>query len=374
MAERSSRIGSLDIVRGIVMVLMAIDHVRVYAGVPAGGAAPSIFFTRWVTNFCAPVFVMFAGTGAYFYGKAAASRAALVRFLASRGILLVVLELTLVRFTWTFNFNWSNFTLAGVIWMLGWCMLLLGAVVATGLSAKAIGFIGVAIVIVQQAFGLVHGSWWQFIYPSGAGSPFGIAVLYVIVPWVGVMMAGYGFGEIMSKDAAARRTWCLRIGLTMTAVFLAIATVVAIVNVPSGANARVLPLWARILSQNKYPASQLFLMMTLGPAITLLPLVEHASGRIAGIFRTFGRVPLFYYLLHIPAIHVAALIMAWIRGDGMHYQWYATAPFASVPAANRWSLGQLYLVWAVVVSSLYGVCAWYANAKAAKRAAWMSYI
>lgn len=356
------------------MVIMAIDHVRVYAGVPAGGSTPALFFTRWITHFCAPVFVMFAGTGAYFHGKALGDGRALGRFLATRGLLLVALELTLIRFTWTFNLDWSHFMLAGVIWMIGWCMVLLAAIVATGLGARVIGYAGLAIVFAQQLFGLVPGKALGFIYPNGPGNIYGISVLYVIVPWIGVMMAGYGFGEIMAADRATRRKWCLRIGLISTLLFLIVGGVLAAVNTPTGDAARVPPFWIRLLAQNKYPASQLFLMMTLGPAIALLPFLEGATGRVAGVFRTFGRVPMVYYLLHIPAIHVAALIMAAIRGDGIHHEWYSTAPYASVPAANRWTLGQLYLVWAIVVACLYVPCAWYAKTKAATRAKWMSFV
>ena len=121
-----SRVRAVDIARGLVMVLMAIDHVRVYAGVPAGGPAPAIFFTRWVTHFCAPGFVFFAGTSAFLRGSRAAGTAELSRYLLTRGLLIVLLELTVIRASWTFGVDYSQFILAGVIWMLGWCMVLLG--------------------------------------------------------------------------------------------------------------------------------------------------------------------------------------------------------------------------------------------------------
>jgi uncharacterized membrane protein len=120
MDEKPSRIQSIDIVRGAVMVLMAIDHVRVYSGLPAGGPAPGIFFTRWVTHFCASAFAFLAGAGAHLYGKKLADAGALARYLVTRGLLLVLLELTVIRLSWTFNFDYAHFTLAGVIWMLGW--------------------------------------------------------------------------------------------------------------------------------------------------------------------------------------------------------------------------------------------------------------
>ena len=135
------------------------------------------------------------------------------------------------------------------------------------------------------------------------------------------------------------------------------------------------PFLFRILAQNKYPASQLFLLMTLGPTIALLPLADRARGWLARVFETFGRVPMFYYLLHIPAIHLATLSMAWLRGDGIHHEWYRAAPFAQVPPSARWSLGELYLVFLVVVVALYFPCAWYARLKTrTPRSRWLSYI
>src|ERR1700741_3759948 len=136
-ATTSARIQSVDVVRGIVMVLMAIDHVRVYSGMPAGGPEAGIFFTRWITHFCAPAFVFFAGTGAFLHAQKLNDKAALSKFLVTRGLLLVLLELTLIRFCWTFNIDYAAFTLAGVIWMLGWCMVLLALFVR--LQAKTIG-------------------------------------------------------------------------------------------------------------------------------------------------------------------------------------------------------------------------------------------
>src|SRR5260221_5117498 len=136
----TSRVASLDLMRGIVMVLMAIDHVRVYSGLPAGGPTPGIFFTRWVTHFCAPAFVFLAGTGAFLQGRKLADKRSLARYLITRGLILVVLELTVIRLAWTFNFDYAHFTLAGVIWMLGWCMVLLAGMI--WLPTWAIGTIG----------------------------------------------------------------------------------------------------------------------------------------------------------------------------------------------------------------------------------------
>ena len=380
----TSRIRSLDLVRGAACVLMAIDHVRVYSGLPAGGPSPAIFFTRWITHFVAPTFCLLAGTGAYLLGRRLNDSRALAKFLATRGLLLVVLELTVIRFLWSFNPNLSAFSLAGVIWMLGWCMLLLAACVR--LPARIVGLSGVAIVLLQQLFSLVprvlpepartgFNAVWAFIYPSGSDALFGVNVLYVLVPWIGVMMAGYGFGVIMARDDDTRRRTVLRIGLGMTGAFFLFATALTIATRGRGTDGDIAPFWMQMLNQQKYPASQLFLLMTLGPMITLLAAVDGARGWWSRALVTFGRVPMFYYLAHILVIHVAALLVNVIRTGSAHGEWYLTAPYTSVPADQRWSLGLLYLVVAIVVAGvLYPACQWYAGVKARHPGGWMQYL
>jgi uncharacterized membrane protein len=372
-----ARIAALDLVRGVVMILMAIDHVRVYSGVPAGGPTPGIFFTRWVTHFCAPVFVFLAGTGAFFLGQKLENNKALARYLVTRGLLLVALELTILHVAWTFTFDFTHL-LAGVIWMLGWCMVLMAALVQ--LPAPTVGIIGLALIFGQNLLTPLAGmmpqatQWfWQFLYLGGevkVGAT-SISILYVIVPWIGVMAAGYGFGALMALEPAKRRQWCLRIGLTATALFLVIAgALVATRPAPNGAPPAIL----RLLNQQKYPASALFLMMTLGPAITLIPLADRAKGWLAGAVTTFGRVPMFYYLLHIPLIHATALVVWFLRDGSAGSARFNAAPYVSIPPNERWSLGLLYLVFAVVVAILYVPCRWYAQRKARQPARWMQYI
>jgi uncharacterized membrane protein len=366
--------------RGIVMVLMAIDHVRVYSGVPPGGDTAGVFFTRWITHFCAPAFVFLAGSGAFLHGRKLGDRGALARFLVTRGLMLVVLELTLIRFTWTFNVAYDQFVLAGVIWMLGWCMVLLAGLVR--FSPKAVGITGVAIILLQQLFSFVPrafpesirpavGTVWEFFYPAGLDGAPGIAILYVLIPWIGVMAAGYGFGALMLRAPEERRRLCLRIGLSATALYLVVAGV-ATALLPAGDDAP--PALFRMLNQNKYPASQLFLLMTLGPMIALLPAAERMHGWFGNALAVFGRVPMFYYLLHIPLIHVSALLVTQVREGAMHPEWYATAPFTSVPEEARWGLGLLYLVFVIDVVILYFPCRWYAGYKARKRTGWVTYV
>ena len=380
VAEQGERIRSIDIVRGVIMVLMAIDHVRVYSGLPAGGATAGIFFTRWITHFCAPGFVFLAGTAAFLHGRRLGNPGALSRYLLTRGLVLVVLELTLIRFSWTFNVAYDQFVLAGVIWMLGWCMVILAGLVR--MRARTVGLLGVGIVCLQQLFGLVprllpagarpaFGRGWEFIYPAGLDGAAGIEVLYVIVPWIGVMAAGYGFGAIMLRDRDERNRLCLRIGLGATAAFAVLAVVSALVQ-GGGDDAR--PLLFRILDQRKYPASQLFLLMTLGPIIALVPAAERARGMVARAFDVVGRVPLFFYLLHIPLIHSTALIVNRMRTGATQSEFYGTAPYTFLPDEMRWSLGLLYFVFAVDVLLLLGACYWYADVKRKRAGSWLKYI
>lgn len=377
---RAGRIMGLDVMRGLVMVLMALDHVRVYSGIPAGGPNPGIFFTRWVTHFCAPAFVFFAGTAAFLHGRKLDSKRALARYLVTRGFILVVLELTVIRFSWTFNFDYAHWVLAGVIWMLGWCMILLSGLI--WLPTWAIGMLGLVTIAFQQVFSLVPralpeslrnsvGWIWEFFYPAGLDNSSGIAILYVLLPWIGVMAIGYAFGAIMIRDTVERRRICLRIGLCATALFLVAGVVTVILRqAPAGAP----PALFRLLNQEKYPPSQLFLLMTLGPTIALLPLAERARGWFAGVLTTFGRVPLFYYLLHIPVIHLAALLVWYLREGNVHSEYFASAPFVSVPAEHRWGLPLLYLVFVTVVALLYFPCRWFAGVKARSQRGWLRYL
>jgi uncharacterized membrane protein len=379
LAPGRPRIQSIDVLRGIIMVLMAIDHVRVYSGVPAGGPTLGVFFTRWITHFCAPGFVFLAGTSAYLYGQSiGGDKRALARYLVSRGALLVVLELTLVKLGWTFTLNYG-FTLAGVIWMLGWCMILMGGLVF--LPTKWIGVIGVVLIFAQQifnpVFGAVRGALGpggivlDFLYLGNQSDTDPIAILYVIIPWIGVMAAGYAFGAIMTKPPEERKKLCYWIGGGAFAAFLVLATVGAAL----GGGREDAPFIVRMLNQQKYPASQLFLMMTLGPTILLVPFFERVRGWMTDVLATFGRVPFFYYLLHIPLIHALALIVMRVKfGDAFNAAAYATAPYARVPQSQRWSLLLLYVVFLIAVALLYPACRWYAGFKARRRDVWLKYI
>lgn len=365
------RIASIDIIRGGVMVLMAIDHVRVFAGVPTNGPPP-VFFTRWVTHFCAPAFIFLAGTAAYLYGEKAGSRTALAKFLLIRGLWLVLLELTLLRFGWTFNFDYANFTFAGVIWVIGWSMVGMSALIF--LPVRAVGAIGLFIILFHNALGgLLSGgdsptALQAVLYAGGDFTlgPLHFVVLYVLLPWLGVMAAGYAFGAVMRQSPETRRRICITIGIVSIVLFILLRTT-GVYGDPREWSSENGPLG--FLNPAKYPPSLQFLLMTLGPTILLIPFLENVRSKVSDWLRVFGQVPFFFYVLHIPLIHLTALLISLVRTPGSTGWLIANHPMMppEVPPGYRWSLTLLYLVWATVVMILYFACRWYARVKASSK-------
>ena len=390
--QADRRIHSVDVARGVAMVLMAIDHVRVFAGVPPGGPRPAVFFTRWITNFVAPAFAFLAGTSAYLLGRRLDDRRALSRYLVTRGLILVLLELTVIRVAWTFNFDFGHYLLAGVIWMLGWCMVLLAALI--WLPTPAIGAFGVAVIVFHNLMDFLPASvggalqesslaWlWQILYfggpiQLGQDGPT-LMVLYSIIPWIGVVAAGYAFGAVLTLDTARRNKICVTLGVSAIVLFLLLRGI-DVYGDPRHWRATgpvQAPTLLRFINTSKYPASLQFLLMTLGPMILLLPLADRARGKIGEIFAVFGRVPMFYYLLHIPVIHLAAVIVSIAREGRVNPWLFANHPTMNPPAPEgyMWSLGLLYGVFVIVVALLYFPCRWYARRKATNPAPWMRYI
>lgn len=375
-----SRVASIDLIRGAVMVLMAIDHVRVYSGLPAGGPTAGIFFTRWITHFVAPAFIFLAGTSAFFYGR---KHSDLSRFLLIRGIWLIFLELTVIRVAWTFNFDFSHYLLAGVIWVIGWCMIIMAAMVH--MRPRNVSITGIAIIVLHNAImgPLMHllplGESWKVLYLGFFEGPLSgtpLVVLYSIIPWIGVMAAGYGFGEILMLEPARRNRLCARIGLGAAALFLVLRGFNLYGDPQPWSAAGRMPAVLSFLNTTKYPASLSFLLMTLGPTIALIPLLERGRGRVAQWLTVFGRVPFVYYVLHIPLIHALALVVSTIRLGEVSPWLFANHPMGAppVPDGYTWSLGLLYVVWAIAVVMLYFPCRWYAELKARRQDWWLKYL
>jgi len=379
------RVASVDVARGIVMVLMAIDHVRVYAGVPAGGPTPGVFFTRWVTHFCAPAFVFLAGASVFLHRERAGTEG-LTRWLLVRGALLIALELTLVRLAWTFNLGFDRYLLAGVLWMIGWCLILM--VPLARLPSGPLAALGIAVIAGHHLIArlpeatvdaaLSGGLGWllRILYFGGpVGERPTLWVLYSLVPWIGVMAAGCAFGSVLRLTPERRNRACLAIGAAAVALFVLLRAPELYGDRPWRAN-ESLPSWLSFLNTTKYPASLQFLLMTLGPLIAALPLLERATGPLGRALATFGRVPFGFYLMHIPLVHLLALAVALVRTPtavGWLFHDHPLRP-GPVPDGYVWSLGLLYAVTALAVALLYPPCAWLAREKARRRHAWLSYL
>ena len=380
----SARVRSIDVLRGLVMVLMAIDHVRVYSGLPAGGPEPALFFTRWVAHFCAPAFVFLAGSSAYLVGR---KHPGLTRFLLVRGAWLILLELTFLRLAWTFNADFAGYLMLGVIWVIGCSMILMAALVK--LPAPAVGALGVALIAAHNlldphlADGTVS-SLWKLLYIGFRAGPIrltdggpDVMVLYTIVPWLGVMAAGYGFAALLTLEPRRRDRLCLAIGPGAILLFILLRATGAYGDPrPLDAAHPAMPALLAFLDTTKYPASLLFLLMTLGPIIAAIPLAERARGLAGDWLVVFGRVPFFFYLLHIPLIHALALAVSAIRLGEVSPWLFANHPMGNSPPPDgyTWELWLLYAVWAVALALLYPACRWFAALKARRNEWWLRYL
>jgi uncharacterized membrane protein len=393
----TARITSVDLVRGLAMVIMAIDHVRVYSGLPAGGPTAGIFFTRWITHFCAPAFIFLAGTSIAFYAR---RHTDVSRYLVVRGAWLIFLELTVLRLSWTFNLDFAHYEMAGVLWVIGCCMILMAALVK--LPVAITGALGVLIIAAHNLMdphlqSLLQGidsnrlsGLWKILYIGFYAGPvqFGsdgpsLMVLYSLIPWIGVMAAGYAFSKVLQLEPRQRRQVCLAIGLGAIALFLVLRGFNLYGDprpwhaASQAQNGRPpMPGILSFLNCTKYPASLNFLLMTLGPIIALLPFLETARGAMARTLVIFGRVPFFFYVLHIPLIHALALIVSRIRLGFVSPWLFANHPMGNPepPDGYTWTLPLLYLCWAIAILILYFACRWFSALKSRRSEWWLKYL
>lgn len=378
-----SRINSIDLLRGLVMVVMALDHVRDFFGAGGGNVRDigdaGLFLTRWVTHFCAPTFILLAGVSAYLYGARGHSTRDTSRFLLTRGLFLILLELTLVRVAWRFNYDLSIFVFQ-VIWVLGAAMVVLALLVH--LPRWAIAAIGLAMVAGHNLLDGIRaedlgsaGFAWAFLHQPALLRVAGVGVypFYSLLPWVGVMALGYALGPIMRRERGQRRRWLLSLGAGISVGFVLLRAT-NLYGDPTAWTSydNVVSTVLSFINCEKYPPSLLYLMMTLGPMLMLLAVFEQARGRVADSIITIGRVPLLYYVAHLYLIHaLAVLYAAVIVGDSAWL--FAGAPLRK-PAGYGLPLGGLYVVWLLVVVSLYPVCRWFADLKQRRREWWWSYL
>jgi uncharacterized membrane protein len=381
-----ARLESIDVLRGVIMILMALDHTRDFFGIPGqnptdlANATAALFLTRWITYFCAPVFFLLTGTGSYLSLRRRSKRE-LSWFLLTRGLWLIFLEIVVARcLAYQFNVDY-RMTMLLVLWALGWAMIVLAALVY--LPAPVVAAFGIVLIAGHNLFDGVRSAspLWSILHVPGfvLNTPEHVVfVAYPLIPWIGVTAVGYGLGQVYSWDAERRRVWLLRSGVALSLAFLVIR-VLNLYGDPSR--------WARqksalftvlsFLSTTKYPPSLLFLLMTLGPALIFLGVVDRRTPGALRLALVIGKVPLFFYLLHFALIHLLAVITCSVRFGSAHWMFespdLAHYPFSPPPGWGS-SLPVVYLVWAFVVVAMYPLCRWFAALKARRSEAWLSYL
>jgi uncharacterized membrane protein len=392
------RINSIDILRGIVMVVMALDHVRdffsavKYEPTDLAHASTVLFFTRWVTHFCAPVFIFLSGTSAFLSMKLPPSaegdnggqrRSALKTQswrLLTRGLWLVVLEVTIVRLGWAFDVDYSLVILQ-VIWAIGISMVVLSGLI--WLPRPLMLLIGLAMIFghdMMDGFDPGAGTQllWHLLHQQGMlhyGQGNTLFVIYPLIPWIGVMAVGYCFGALYKMKAGERKKWLYGIGIGAMALFVILRLANGYGD-PSAWHTQA-AWWRTVLSfinVSKYPPSLLYLLMTLGPAITALAVMEsgekesgvrRAMSGVGNIFIVYGRVPMFYYVLHIYLIHAMAIASGYLFRPG--------EPIG-IFSHPGYSLTVVYGVWLLAVAMLYFPCRWFMHIKKSHQKWWLSYL
>ena len=390
-----TRLQSIDILRGAIMIIMALDHVRDYVSRDAQHFRPddltqttaALFFTRWITHFCAPVFMLLAGAGAFLWQQRGRTKGELSRFLITRGLWLIFLDLTFVRcFGFFFTFDYGVIVLL-VIWALGASMIALAALIY--LPQRLLLAVSLLMIFLHDLTDGVRagqfGGWawlWDILHQQGA-FPLGghtMVTAYPLVPWIGVMSAGYCFGQLFLLEADHRRRILLRLGTAITLAFV----LVRAINIygdprPWTAQKSTVFTVLSFLNCAKYPPSLDYLLMTLGPAILVLGLIEHVRVGPSNPLLVFGRVPMFYYVLHLPLIHAVAALIAGIQFHDLAFLFKHPLPTAggdpkTFPADYGFGLPGVYLAWFLIVVALYFPCRWYADLKQRRRDAWLSYL
>ena len=392
--RRAYRLSSIDILRGLVIALMALDHVRDFVMTAAvqdptadPGASPLLFATRWITHFCAPTFVFLAGTSA---GLMAARKTPmeLAYFLLTRGLWLIVLEVLIISTAWTFaptgveGFGGRIYVALQVIWAIGASMIVLAG--AQFLGRHACLAIGVAILLGHN---LLDPFWpaasttastaplWaalhsRQLYEAGA---FRIFFSYPLLPWIGVMLLGFGAAGLFELPEKRRNQWLVRIGLGLIIAFVLIRALVEYGD-PQPWNSESTSISASIMSflgTTKYPPSLLYILMTLGPAAIACAYVDRLYGPLRNALETFGRAPLAFYIAHLYLIHAVAILLGVAQGFDApqfltHYRFF--------PNGFGVGLSGVYLIWIAVVAILYPLCRWVAAVKARRKDWWLSYV
>jgi uncharacterized membrane protein len=379
------RLPSIDRMRGLVILLMALDHVRDFFNADAlhfdptdlTRTYPALFLTRFVTHICAPTFVFLAGSSAFLLGAKLGDRRVLARFLLTRGAWLILLDLLIVSPVWVLEPGWFDL---GVLWAIGFDMILLAGLVF--LPPHAVPIAGLLIVFGHNLLDPLHasefgslGPLWTLLFEPGP-LPFGLkgGVSYPVLPWFGIMALGYGMGYVFLEPAAQRTRQLNFLGLSAIALFL----LLRLANLygdprPWSVQGDGVMTALSMLNVTKYPPSLLYVLVTLGPMFLLLTATERLGGFAGGVLATFGRVPLFIYVLHLYAAHAAAITLFRIEGFDFH-QLRGLSVRAAPPEGLGLGLAAAYVAWILIMAALYPACRWFAGVKRRRQDWWLSYL
>lgn len=378
------------------MVVMALDHVRDFIHRAAMTSSPTdlttttpgLFFTRWVTHFCAPVFMLTAGLGAWFWWQQGRTRGQLSTFLLTRGLWLMLLELTVMRLGYNFDISQQYPVLLLVLWVLGACMVGMAALV--WLPVPLLAAVSVAAIALHNGldgidparFGAAAGLWNLFHQPGGFRLGGAVLIVgYPLVPWIAVMALGFSFGRVFQMEPVARRRYLVMAGVGSIVAFLIVRGLNVYGDpVPWSVQHSATFTALSFLNVTKYPPSLSFLLMTLGPAFLALAWVDRLALKPTNPLAVLGRVPLFYFVTHFYAAHAAAAVLALFTygsaalGFIFHPVPSMGGPKELYPPGFGYDLWVAYAVWAVIVIGLYPACRWFASLKARRRDWWLSYL
>ena len=392
LTANKSRIQSIDLLRGLVMIIMALDHTRDFFHTTAftqdplnpETTTPVLYFTRWITHFCAPVFVFLAGTSGYLQSLRK-SKKELSLFLIKRGLWLVLLEMTLITFSFSFDIYFNVIALQ-TIWSIGISMIVLGLFI--WLPFPVIFMCGLAIVLghnlldIYEKDRLVFSMGYSLLHRPGIfhlWANHNLLAFYPFLSWAGLMLLGYCFGKLLyNNEGIQRKKVLMWLGLGVI-VFFIVIRILDVYGDPDVLNNNDKPLNSlySFLEVSKYPPSLLFMCMTIGPAILFLAFFDKVQGRVVRIISVYGRVPFFYYILHFYLIHTVAMLLFFARGHSVAEGTKNAAnviPNFLLPGEG-YSLLVVYGIWIAIVVSLYPVCKWYDNYKTNhKEKWWLSYL
>jgi uncharacterized membrane protein len=392
LSPGTKRIESIDLLRGLVMIIMALDHVRDFFHIGAltddplnlMTTTPQLYFTRWITHFCAPVFVFLTGTSAYLQA-ARKSKKELSLFLIKRGLWLIIAELTIINLIFSFDITFSQIALT-VIWAIGISMVILGLLI--WLPFKLILAIGIVIVAGHNSLDFYertnpgpHNVMYNLLHSFGVHPLWGkhlLLVMYPFLPWTGLMILGYCLGRVLrNSDEASKKKFLIITGLSAIVLFI----VFRFINVygnpfPWAEQRTAFYSFLSFINTHKYPPSLFYMCMTIGPALLFIALWGNIQNGFSRVVSVYGRVPFFYYILHFFVIHLLATIVFFMRGHSFAEGVGNPASFANfVKAGEGFSLGVTYLIWLGIVIMLYPLCKWYDNYKMNhKEKWWLSYL